>query len=167
MPITDLIPWKREKNVPVRREVEHPVEALQRDMNRWFDSFFNRGSNLAPFEWFDNAFGSFYPRMNVTETEKELHVSAELPGLTEEDFDVKVSGDMLTISGEKREEGEHQGENYYRVERSYGSFQRSVPLTADVDVDAAEATFKNGVLSVVFPKTVEASASKQINIKSQ
>ena len=107
----------------------------------------------------------FSPRMDVSETDKEIVVSAELPGLADEDIDVSLSLGMLTISGEKKQEKEKKGRNYYHVERSYGSFQRSIPLPAEVDTNQVDAVFKKGVLTVTLPKTGAAQAGKKIAVK--
>jgi len=166
MSITDLIPWRREGGkVPIRREEEHPMLVLQRDMNRLFDEFF-RGFGLMPFGAFGERWDVFSPRVDVVESGKEIKVSAELPGMEEGDIEVTLSNDVLTISGEKKEEVENRGKDYYHVERSYGSFRRAIPLPCEVDTDKAEATFKKGVLTVTLPKTVEAQAHKRIPIKT-
>ncbi len=167
MAITDLIPWKRdEKKVPVKREEQEPFYALQRNMNRLFDDFFN-GFNLAPFDAFGESFGAFSPRVDVSESDKEIKVAAELPGLDENDIEVSLSKNVLTISGEKKEKKEDKGQNYYRVERSYGSFRRSIPLPVEVESDKVEATFKKGILTVNLPKTAAAQKqAKQIFVKT-
>ncbi len=166
MAITDLIPWKREERaVPVRREEEHPIQALQRDMNRLFDEFF-REFGLAPFRPFEERWDVFSPRIDMVEGDKEIKVSAELPGMDEKDIDISLSHDVLTIRGEKKEEEEYRGKNYYRMERSYGSFQRSIPLPCEVDDDKAEAIFKRGVLTITLPKAAEAQSRKKITVKT-
>jgi len=166
MSITDLIPWKRgEREVPVRREEERSPFALQQEMNRLFDEFF-RGWGLAPFRGFDEPLDAFSPRVDVVESDKEVAVSAELPGMDEKEIDVSISRGVLTISGEKREEKEDKGKNYYRMERSYGSFQRSIPLPSEVDEGKAEATFNKGVLTITLPKTAEAQVRKRIPIRT-
>ncbi|MBN1140044.1 MAG: Hsp20/alpha crystallin family protein [Anaerolineae bacterium] len=165
MPITDLIPWKRdEQRVPVRRE-EQSMLALQQDMNRLFDDFF-RSWGVMPWRGWGEQALAFNPQVDVVEDEKEIHVSAELPGMDENDIDVSLSQGVLTIKGEKRHEKKDEGKNYYRLERSYGSFQRSIPLPAEVNEDKVEATFKNGVLTVTLPKTAAARARKQVAIKT-
>lgn len=167
MAITDLVPWKwGEKNVPVKREEENPFYAMRREMDRLFDNFWG-GSGLAPFGGFMEQYGAFNPRVDVTENDKEIKVAAELPGLDEKDVEVSLSNDMLTISGEKKAEKEDKGENYYRLERSYGSFQRVIPLPAEIEADKVEATFKNGVLQITLPKLHPgADVSKKIQIKT-
>jgi HSP20 family protein len=166
MAITDLIPWKKEQKtqVPVRREGEHPLMTFQRDMNRLFDDFFG-GLDMTPSKLFEGSWNVFNPKVNISENDTEVVVSAELPGMDEKDVEVSVSRDMLTISGEKKEEKEEEDKNYYRVERSYGSFRRSIPLPGEVNPDDVEATFNNGVLDVTLPKT-EASQRKKITVKS-
>ena len=169
MAITDLVPWKRgEKNVPLKREEKNPFYALHREVDRLFDDFFG-GSGLAPFNGgLMEQYGAFNPRVDVTENEKEIKVAAELPGLDEKDVEVVLSNDMLTISGEKKAEKEDKGENYYRMERSYGSFQQVIPLSTEVEADKVEATFKNGVLQITLPKLHPGeTAKKKIQIKSQ
>lgn len=166
MSITDLIPWRRgERKVPVKREEERSVLSFQQEMNRLFDEFFG-GWDLAPFREFTEPWDVFSPRVDVVEGDKEITVSAELPGIDEKEIDVSLSHGVLTITGEKREEKEDKGKDYYRMERSYGSFRRSVPLPGEVDENKAEATFKKGVLTITLPKTAEAQARKRISIKT-
>jgi HSP20 family protein len=166
MSITDLIPWRRgERKVPVKHEEEQSVLSFQQEMNRLFDEFFG-GWGLAPFREFTEPWDAFSPRVDVVEGDKEVTVSAELPGMDEKGIDVSLSHGVLTISGEKQEKKEDRGKNYYRMERSYGSFRRSVPLPSEVDEDKAEATFKKGVLTITLPKTAEVQARKRISIKT-
>ena len=170
MPITDVIPWKRkepdreegERSLQVR---EDPFITFQEQMNQMFDDFF-RGSGLEPFSAFHEGQDAFSPRVDVVETNKEIKVSVELPGLEEEDIDVGLSQNVLTISGDKRQEKEEKGVSYLRAERSYGSFRRSIPLSGKVDASKADAEFKKGVLTVTLPKLVKAPARKRITIKA-
>src|SRR5262245_32466294 len=137
MAITDLVPWKwSEKKVPVRRDnFDDPFYAMQRNMNRLFDDFFGSEFGLSPWSNFGEGFGAFSPQLDVSETDQEIKVSAELPGLDENDVQVSLSHNALTISGEKKHEKEDKSENHYHVERAYGSFQRSIPLPAEVEAD--------------------------------
>lgn len=161
MAISDLVPWKRgTKQVPVNREATHPMLGLQQSVNRLFDEFFD-GFGLTPFV------GDFVPQVDMVENDREFKVSVELPGLEEKDVNVTLAHNLLTISGEKKEEKEDKGKNYYRMERSYGSFRRSIPLPDEVEADKAEATFKKGVLTVNLPKTAEAQNRKRISIKTR
>ncbi|HET6514498.1 MAG TPA: Hsp20/alpha crystallin family protein [Thermodesulfovibrionales bacterium] len=153
MAIRNLVPFGK-KGVPVRREEESPFALLRREMDTLFDNFF-RGFDMEPFE---GRFGAFSPRVDVTEKDKEIKVSAELPGMDEKDINVSIHDNMLTIEGEKKEEKEDKGKDYYRIERSYGSFSRTIPLPLEVETDKVEATFKKGVLVVTLPKTAKAVA---------
>ena len=176
----NLLPAKwlinKRNEIPVRREdeEEHPVYSLQREMNHIFDDFFRsfdgptRGDSfaLSPFSTHGTSVGM--PRIDVHETDKELRISAELPGMTEKDIEVSLSKNMLTVSGEKKQESEKNIKGWYRMERSYGSFSRSIQLPCDVDQDSCQASFKNGVLTVSVSKSQEAEAiSKSIPIKKE
>ena len=167
MALRDLVPWRRDKNaISLRRDYEHPFTGLQREMNELFDSFF-RGFELEPFRGIQPRTGSFLPDINVTENDKEINVSAELPGMDEENIEVTLGKDSLTIAGEKKEEHEDKSGDYYSMERSFGAFHRVIPLPAEVDDAKAEAEFKKGVLKIRLPKTAEAQTSrKKIDIKS-
>lgn len=168
MAIRDLIPWNRndEKKLTVQRETQDPFYELQRNMNRLFDDFFG-DFDMSRFGDFGSRFGAFQPQVDVSETDQEITVAAELPGLEEKDIEVSLDKGVLTISGEKKEEKEDKGKNYYRMERSYGSFRRSLPLPAEVVEDQVEATFKNGVLNIRLPKSPEAQKpGKRITVKT-
>jgi HSP20 family protein len=97
----------------------------------------------------------------VAESEKELTVTAELPGLDEKSIEITIAGDMLTLKGEKHEEKEEKERNWHRVERSFGSFQRVIQLPCEVESNKADARFKNGVLTIALPKCKEALAKAQ------
>lgn len=108
----------------------------------------------------------FTPRVDVTEDNDNLYVTAEVPGVDKQDVKVSVVGDVLTISGEKKTEQRDEKKNYYRIERNYGSFSRSFTLPAEVMVDKIAAEYKEGVLHVTLPKTEEAKiVEKQIDVK--
>ncbi len=156
MAIRNLVPFGK-KDVPVKREDESPFSLLRREMDSLFDNFF-RGFDLEPFE---SRMGAFSPKVDVTENDKEIKISAELPGMEEKDIDVSLQKDMLTIKGEKKEEKEDKGKDYYRMERSYGSFSRTIPLPVEVETDKVEAKFKKGVLNITLPKTARAVAEKK------
>lgn len=160
MAMRDLAPWRR--RVPAPREEQQPIDLWRQEMDRWFDRWFG-GPGMAPFE---GQWEGFMPRVDVTETENEVNISAELPGIDPQNVDVSVAHNVLTISGEKREEREEKEQNYHRTERSYGSFHRSIELPTEVDADRAAASFKNGLLTVTIPKTEQARERKKINIKT-
>jgi HSP20 family protein len=153
---------------------DHPVYSLQAEMNRLFDDFFRasempmfgRSFGLSPFSSLQQS--AIHPRIDVHETEKELRISAELPGLNEKEIDVSLSREVLTISGEKKQESEQNVKGWYCMERSYGAFTRSVSLPCEVDQDSCNASFKNGVLTVSLTKTSQAQANiKSIPIKKE
>ena len=108
------------------------------------------------------------PRVNVAETEKEVKVTAELPGVEEKDIEVNLTGDVLTLKGEKRAETEEKGKNFHRVERRYGSFARAVEMPAEVDPGKVTAVFKKGVLTVTLAKTVAGQGrSRKIEVRGE
>lgn len=164
MPITDLIPWKHDK-APVQEEKGLAPYDVQQDMRRLFDEFF-RGWGLAPLsDW--EPWEEFTPRVDVVESERDFQVSAELPGMDEKDVEVTLAHNTLTIKGHKQAEKEERGKNYTHVERSYGSFHRSIPLPCEVDADKVSAVFKKGVLSITLPKTSVGEECKKIAIRSR
>jgi HSP20 family protein len=169
MAITDMIPWrKNETSVPVhRKQEEEKFLDFRSQMNRLFDDFFEQPLAFSPFFGEPTLMGDITPRLDVSETENEITISAELPGMEPEDIHITVDRNALTISGEKRAEKEEKGKRYYRVERSYGSFRRSVALPKEVEESKIDATFKRGVLKITLPKTKSAQEeSKQITINT-
>ncbi|MHC4320924.1 MAG: Hsp20/alpha crystallin family protein [Planctomycetota bacterium] len=129
--------------------------SFQDEMNRVLDSFFNRESPYGT-DW--------RPVVDVAETESDVLVKAEIPGIDPKDIDVSITGEKLTLKGEKKEEKENTGKCYHRVESSYGSFKRVITLPASVDVDKVTAEGKNGILEITLPKKEESKA-KKINVK--
>ena len=161
MQIKDLIPWARKDHPPEPKGDENnPIATLQRDMNRVFENFWNRVGDL---DW---PWGGGDARSDVVETEDAVEVSVELPGMEMKDIEVSVTDDMLTIKGEKRVERQEEKKGYYLSERSYGGIYRTIPLPPGVDGEKAEASFKNGVLTIRLPQTPEAQAKvKRIEVK--
>jgi HSP20 family protein len=129
-------------------------------MDRVLERFFGEPSGG------ERSVGLWTPRTNVTETQESLTITAELPGLEAKDVDVAISGDMLTIKGEKKQEKEEKDEHHHLMECSYGSFSRMVRLPAPVAADKIKASVKNGVLTVTLPKTEEAKP-KAIPVTAQ
>lgn len=165
-----LIPWGwGKRNLPVRREDNLPFFSIRLtdDLDRMFDNYFNSFASLP--ELGDDHFArTFHPNVDLSETESEVTVTAELPGLNENDIDISLTKDGLLVKGEKKEETEEKKEGYYRSERRYGSFQRLIPLGSEIDQTKVEATFKNGVLKVSLPKTPAAiEETKKIEIKKE
>jgi len=150
MALPTLFRRNQERNVPVRRE-ENPFAAFHRDMNRLFEELW-RGFDLSSA--FGEVWGSFSPRVDVDETDTEVRVTAELPGLEEKDVEVQLTDDALILKGERREE--HEDRNHGWRERSYERFERSIPLPCEVDADHVSAQFKNGVLTARLPKSAKA-----------
>jgi len=103
------------------------------------------------------------PPVDLYEDKDNLHIKAELPGMNKEDIDVSVHDGVLSISGERKEDSNHKDAQVYRAERFVGRFQRTVSLTTPVSVDKVKATYKDGILSIVLPKT-EAAKPKQIEV---
>ena len=164
MALKDLIPWNRERSVDVTRRSEDPFSSLHREMNRLFEDF-ARGFDLTPA--FGFGYEGFAPRIDVRETDDTVLVEAEMPGLDEKDFELTLNQSTLTLRGEKRREHEEKG-SAYRYERSYGSFERTIPLPCEVDADKVKATYRNGVLNVTLPKSESVRANvRRIEVKSR
>jgi HSP20 family protein len=132
----------------VRWDPVRELDSLQSDMNRLFDGFFGgRAGNDQHRRWI--------PAMDLVETEDRLVLRADLPGLEEDDVNIEVKDGVLTISGERKSEHEEKGEGFYRVERAFGSFSRSLTMPQGIDTDAISADFDRGVLEVKIPKPEE------------
>jgi HSP20 family protein len=178
MNIRNLIPWSQGRREPwsenrqqvaVRREGDDdPVRSLQQSIDRIFDNFW-RSFELPMLGTGNGGAGSgLVPQVDVRETDQEVEVVAELPGMDEADVDVSVSQGMLTIRGEKKSEREEEDDGYVLRERSFGRVERIVPLPDGLDVDSAQATFRNGVLTVRIPKTAETQrAAKRISVQRE
>src|SRR5919107_934878 len=167
MNMRDLIPWGRNQQTPSRyRDEGDPFMTLHREMNRLFDDVF-RGFDMAPF----GSLGGMsrmasWPTVEVIETDHEVRVSAELPGMDQNDVEVLMNDGVLTIRGEKKSEIEDKDRAF--SERSYGRFERRLPLAWEVEEDKVNASFKNGVLTVTMPKSPKSSAQvKRIAINSE
>lgn len=152
MAVRDLIPWNRRRDVSVHRgEETSPFFTLHREMNRLFDDVF-RGFDLAPLST-GRFFDQGWPRLEVSETDKDIKVTAELPGLEEKDVQVELANGVLAIRGEKKTETEDKERLF--SERYYGHFERRIPVD-DVEEDKVGASFKNGLLTVTLPKSTKA-----------
>jgi HSP20 family protein len=144
--------------VRLRRSELNPFKDfldMQSEVNRFFD--LNLGRLSTPTT-------SWVPAIDVYEDKDEVKVKAEVPGMEEKDIDLSLEGNILTLRGEKKFENEVKEEDYYRVERSFGKFQRSLELPSDVDANAVKATYKNGVLEIRLPKKEEIKP-KQVKIE--
>lgn len=134
----------------IRWEPVRELQTVQNEMNRLFNTFFdsptpsNGGGHPSVRRWI--------PAMDVVETDDHFVLRADLPGMSEGDVNIELEDNVLTISGQRKAEHEHKGEGYYRVERSSGSFSRSLTLPEGVDAEGIQASFENGVLEVRIPK---------------
>ena len=154
-----LIPWRW------KTEEDKGYLQLHQAMNELFNSFSYPQSTEFPLMPSYAVSRTYVPRLDISETDKEVYVMIELPGLEEKDVNVSLSGDQLIISGEKREERENR--TYHRIERRWGAFQRSLPLYWEVDRNSVKAIFNKGVLTVTLTKTLKAQEMvRKIPIKS-
>jgi HSP20 family protein len=168
------VPVKTEKESASALQTWRPFETLRREMDRLFDDLeggfwrfpFGRPMfGLEPF-WRREAPLIAAPAVDVAESQKAYEITADLPGLTEKDIEVKLANGILMIKGEKQEEKEEKKKDYHLSERRYGAFERSFRVPESVDSDKIEASFKNGVLTLTLPKTPEAlKAEKKISVK--
>jgi HSP20 family protein len=161
MDVKGLMPWSRSRNLPTSRFSgdDNPFLALHREMNRTFDDFL-RGFDLPAAQ---GSWTGAWPHVELSETDKDVRVVAELPGLQEKDVELTLNDNVLTLKGEKKTENESP--TY--TERWHGKFQRSIQLGSEVDPDKIEASFKNGVLTVTLPKRPDSqNKAKRIAIKA-
>jgi HSP20 family protein len=158
----------RHSLIPLGFGGSDPILSLHREMNRLFDDAFRGGARDLPQGQASRQPSFFNANMNVSETDNEVRVTVELPGVTEQDIDVSLNDDVLTIRGEKKMEDERGGakENFHYVERSYGSFQRSLRLPHQANPDEVRAAFQNGVLTVTVPKSAQQERSRRIQIQT-
>ena len=169
MKFGSLIPWRDNKSqVPVRREdYLDPFASFRREVDRMFDDFFNGFSGRGLRSSTGNGWQELTPMIDVAETDKELVVTAELPGLNDKDFEVTLTGDLLTIKGEKKSEHEETNGDAYYMERRFGSFSRSVPLPFMVKDEKVDARYDKGILTVRVPKPADAQrAVRRIEVRA-
>ena len=168
MSVRDLIPWGRGNAQQVsgvfHDSARDPFLSLHREVNRLFDDVFRGfGSDLPTFD--GASFTGGWPSVEISDDEKEIKVTAEVPGLEEKDIAVLLGDGVLTLRGEKRSETEDKDKQF--SERFYGRFERRIPLGCEVQEDKVDAQFRNGVLTVSLPKSEQAQSQvKRIAIKS-
>jgi HSP20 family protein len=143
--------WELTKWEPFRE-----LDIMRNEMDRLWDSFFEGRPRVR--------FGEWFPSLDVAETKNDIVVKVELPGMDQKDIDISLSDGHLIIKGEKKQEKEEKEENYHSIERSYGTFTRSVHLPKEVKRDKISASYKNGILKVLLPKSEEAK-KKDVKIK--
>jgi len=186
MSLKKLIPWnwfKKEEEtnhqtIPIRREagddqslaLTRPIEQFHHEIDRLFERAF-RGFGFGRLGFdrptFSGMTDVIKPTLDLGATDKAYTVTVEIPGVDEKDVKLEIANDTLTISGEKKQETEEKEKNYYRLERSYGSFQRVLSLPEDIDQDGVKASFKRGVLTVTMPrKALPKSDVRQITINT-
>jgi HSP20 family protein len=149
-----LVPW-RDKSTPATRDDLHdPFFSFRQHVDRMFDDFFNGFGRRVVGSPFDS-WAAPTPSLDLTETEKQIVVTAEMPGLDDKDFEVSVSGDILTLKGEKKAEHEHRNGDAHYMERRFGSFSRSVRLPFEVQDEKVDARYEKGVLTIRVPKPAD------------
>jgi HSP20 family protein len=155
-----LIPWRHKHEETGRGELT-PWGSFRSEFDQLFENFFRNPLGLAETSFGEAQWG---PTLDVSETDKEVTVHAELPGVKPEDLDISVAGDVLVLAGEKKESIDDKREGYYRAERRFGSFRRELRLPTEVDADKVTAEYKDGVLTVRLQKS-ELVRAKRIAVQ--
>lgn len=143
--------------VPFRRANGGTLRRLHDEMDGLFNRFFDWDPQAGDRGWM--------PALDLAEREDALVVKAELPGMSKDDIDISVQGNVLTISGEKKDSTEEKKDEYYHVERRHGYFRRDITLSSEVDAEKIEATYHDGVLTVTLPKSEQAKP-RRIEVKN-
>ena len=148
----DILPWKRNK--------KNHANKFRREIDNMYDQFFE--PNFLPSTFL---FGKdkWIPKLDISKGKKDITIKVEVPGIEAKDFDVSLNGRILTVKGEKKSEQKEKEETYYRVERSYGYFSRTVELPAEVEQNNVEASYKRGILKIKLRKT-KSSETKRIRV---
>lgn len=165
----DLLPWRRKREeTSLSRELANPILELHRRMDELFNDFLE-GFGLTRWPFTDSGERlTMAPSVDVSETDDEITVSADVPGMDEKDIEVTLDNDVLVLRGEKKREREEKKRNYHLVERAYGEFCRRIPLPSSIDPDKVKARFAKGVLTISIPKKPEArSREKKIEITAE
>lgn len=170
---TNITPKRETGNGERTPGVFDSLTSLRDEMNHLFDDFFTGAERRTPalfrgYEpawWMARRAGALTPAIDIVENDKEVTLTAELPGMTEGDVELVLRDDMLTVKGEKKTEHKEEKENFFLAERRYGAFERSFRLPETADADKIKAAFADGVLTVTVPKKAEAKkAEKKIKI---
>jgi HSP20 family protein len=168
MALRDLITWNRKKQHQLQPERQHPVATLHREVDQLFDDFLRSFDRFPSLPFREERLAEFSPKINVSENDRDIEVTVEVPGMDQNDVDVSLRDDVLTIKGEKKQEKEEKDKEYYHVERSYGSFYRSLQVPCEVDQDNINAAFKKGVLKITLPKSTKAQENvRKIEVKDE
>ncbi len=168
MPISDLLPWNKDRDkYSIQRQDQLDPFDFQSEMNQMIADFFQDPLEEMPARKLRDLRSGFYPRLDISENEKEIHISADMPGMDEKDIDLTLENGMLMIKGEKKIERKETGQSYYRAERRVGAFRRSIELPGEVEVDKIDAKFIKGVLEISIPKPAQSvSDKKRITVKA-
>jgi HSP20 family protein len=148
----DILPWKRNKN--------NQANKSRRQFDTMYDRFFEPDFMPATSVFGKGKWG---PNLDISEGRKDITVKAEIPGIEAKDFDISINGRRLNIRGEKKQEETEEEETYYRVERSYGYFNRTIELPSEVDPNKVDASYKKGILKIKLRKT-KSSETKRIKV---
>ncbi|MFO7560421.1 MAG: Hsp20/alpha crystallin family protein [Desulfobacterales bacterium] len=159
--LREIIPWKRKKE-GIHPQSEKSSYGLAKHMDDFFEGAF-QGDWITPGSFFKR--DGLYPQLGVKEEKGKITVEAEMPGVETKDLDVSLDGRVLKIKGEKRKEEEDKSDGHCRYERSYGYYNRSIELPAQVDPSKVEASYKNGVLKIKLKKVKE-SETKRIEVRT-
>jgi HSP20 family protein len=171
MKVTDLIPWRRKKqDAPARRNDAIGLKALQSNIDRAFEEFWRAISlpaigigRVGVFRGIDNT-----PSIDVRQNERRVDITVDLPGIDESNVDVRIANGVLIIEAEKSKESENEGNDFVQRERWYGKVSRAIPLPDGLDLDAVNAIFKNGLLTVSIPRLPNAEASaKRVHVQHE
>lgn len=158
-----LIPWRNKERESLPATTT--LGTLRSEMDRLFDSFLREPFGM--LEWPGFTGGEIgWPAIDISESDKEVTIRAEVPGIDPKEIDVSVTGNQVVIKGEKKETSERKGDGYFHSESHYGSFQRAIPLPEEVDSEKVDAKYANGVLTLRMPKSPTAVA-KKIEIKTK
>ncbi|MBN2474815.1 MAG: Hsp20/alpha crystallin family protein [Pirellulales bacterium] len=156
-----LIPWRTKQREGEPTE-SSPLVTLRHEVDRLFDAFVREP--FSAVDWPFAGLGKWSPTLDIAETDAEVSVRAELPGIDPKDLNVSVSGNQLVISGEKKESTEDCGKDFYHSESRYGTFRRCVTLPAEIDAENVDAQYTNGVLTLHLKKT-QPAPTKRIEVK--
>jgi len=156
-----LIPWRNKQKESSRGEIS-PLTALRSEMDRLFDAFFREP--WGGIDWPFAAGRAWTPAVDVAETEDEVTIRAELPGVDPKDLNISLTENQVVLAGEKKESAERKGKDFCQTETRYGSFRRSIPVPAAVDSEKVEADYANGVVTIRLKKT-QRTPPKRIEVK--
>ena len=144
----------------VRFDPFRELDRLQSEMNRLFEGYSQTGDRPTEARGAGALSRAWAPVVDIAENENEIVLRAELPGMKQEDIDIELTGDTLTLRGERRFEDEERRDNFVRVERSYGRFQRAFTLGVPVQHDQVRASYRDGILEIHLPKSEETKPRK-------